>query len=217
MLHYYLDGPYLWQLAKNTGDKVWTINSAVSAGYSGAIISAVGVVTECLTITFILISLSFVSLTVTLSAAVYFGVAALLIQRFVRPRVIDASRRSQQAGMITSQVSLQALSSAKEVKLRNAAELFVSDYQRSREQAADASVSAGFFSELPRYLMEILFIVGIGLLAFGIATTGSAGESLVLSGRLRRRRQPRHDKCREADGCGQRHPLLPRTAQAPHP
>ncbi len=182
MLDYYLGGPYLWLMDKNSGDKVWIINTAVSAGYTGGLGNALGALTELLTITFILASLTIVSPVVTAAAVVYFGLAAVLIQRVVRPRVAHAARRSQQAGMVTSRLSFQALTNAKEVKLRRAGKVFVDGYRLGRRDAADASVQSAFYSELPKYVMEILFVVGIGLLTAGVAAGRDYTRSLILLG-----------------------------------
>lgn len=182
MLDHYLNGPYSWQLAHNTGDKVWAVTSAVAMGYSGGLTASLAAVTEILTITLILVSLAIVSPGVTLAALAYFGVVALLLQRVIRPRVLEASRRTTASGQLTTHVALQALTSGKEIKLRDAADVFVHDFARSRRMGARAGAGAAFLAEVPRYLLEIMFVLGIGLLAFVLALQGSSMDTLVLVG-----------------------------------
>ena len=182
MLRHYLAGPYTWQLAKNTGHKVWTVNTAVSMGYSGGLGAALGAVTEILTISFILLSLAVYAPVATLCAIFYFAVGAFLIQRFLRPRILDSSRLNREASQWTSESSLQALTSGKEIKLRDAADLFANDYHLARRQAANAYSRAGFLAEVPKYVLEIMFVLGLGLLAMAAAAQGSGTETLVLIG-----------------------------------
>lgn len=182
MLDHYLRGPYAWQLVNNTGDKIWTVTSAVSAGYSGGLSAALAAVTEVMTISLILVSMLLVSPGITLAAVLYFSIATLLIQIFVRPRVLEASRRSTESGQATSQVTLQAFSSAKEIKLRNAAHVFVRDFKSAREVGAAAGARAGYLAELPKYLIEVLFVVGIGLLAVAVTSQGNSSDALIMLG-----------------------------------
>ena len=86
ILEGYLVGPYAWHLTKNTSDKLWTVQSAVGIGFSGGIGSMLGVITEMLTITFIFVSLLFISPVATAGAIVYLGGAAFIVQRVIRPR-----------------------------------------------------------------------------------------------------------------------------------
>ena len=182
MLRHYLAGPYIWHLAKNTGHKVWTVNTAVSIGYSGGLGAALGAVTEILTISFILLSLAAYAPLATLFAIIYFAFGAFLIQRFLRPRILESSKLNRDASQWTSESSLQALTSGKEIKLRHAADLFSNDYHLARRQAADAYSRAGFLAEVPKYVLEIMFVLGLGLLAMAAASQGSGAETLVLIG-----------------------------------
>ena len=182
MLRHYLTGPYTWHLAKNTGHKVWTVNTAVSIGYSGVLAAALGAVTEILTTTFILVSLAVYAPLTTAGAVVYFALGAFIIQRFLRPRVLESSRLNRDATQRISESSLQALSSGKEVKLGNASELFVGEYEQARRQSADAYARANFLAEVPKYVLEILFVLGLGLLAFSASVQGSRSDTLVLLG-----------------------------------
>jgi ATP-binding cassette, subfamily B, bacterial PglK len=182
MLEGYLVGPYAWHLARNTSDKVWTIEYAVQIGYISGISSALGAMTEVLTISLIFVSLLIVSPVATTSALLYFGLAGLAVQRWIRPRVAAAGERAQNASRATSKITLQALGAGKEVKLRRSHDMFVDGYLSSRSEGAHARATSTLLTEMPKYLLEIVFVVGIGLLAVGVTATNSKQESLVLLG-----------------------------------
>ena len=182
ILRGYLVGPYSWHLVRNTSDKIWTIGYAVSTGFSGGITAALSLITEVLTIGLIFASLLLVSPLPTLFAGIYFGLAGLILQRLVKRRARAAGERSQFASQLASQTSLQALGAAKEVKLRRAHDRFVGEYATGQYAGAHARASAALLAEIPKYLLEIVFVIGIGLLAWGSTTLGSGQSTLVLLG-----------------------------------
>ena len=182
LLEGYLTGPYSWHLRQNTADKLWTVQGAVSMGYSGGLSAALAAISEILTITFIFGSLLVIAPAVAVSAALYFGVAALVVQRFIRPRVLEAGERTRLASQDVSRASLQPLTAVKEVKLRRAHQQFLDDFREASTRGADAGVTASILQDLPKYFLEIVFVLGVGVLAV-VATTGaSAVEGLVLLG-----------------------------------
>lgn len=182
LLEGYLTSPYSWHLRQNTADKLWTVHGAVGLGYTGGLSSALAAVAEILTITFIFGSLLALAPWVALSAAIYFGLAALIVQKFIRPRVQEAGEETRIAAQDVSRASLQPLTAVKEVKLRRAHALFVDEFRNASARGARASVSASILQDIPKYFLEIVFVLGVGVLAV-VATTGaSAVEGLVLLG-----------------------------------
>ncbi len=182
MLEQYLTGPYALHLSKNTGDKLWTMSGAVGMGYSTALSAALAIITDTLSIAVIFVSLLVISPWVTLAAAAYLGSAALIVQRVIRPRILAAGLKSVSAGQEASKASLQALTSVKEIKLRRAQRIFVDRYRVASREAVDASISAAVLGGLPNYFLEVVFIVGVAVLAVVTTTGASPGESLVLLG-----------------------------------
>lgn len=182
MLQGYLAAPYSWHLRQNTGDKIWTITGAVGTGYAGGLGAALSVLTEVLTITFIFGSLLVISPMTAIAAAVYFGLAAFIVQRLIRPRIQAAGVRSRIAAQAVSTSSLQSLTAVKEIKLRDAHAPFVDDFRVKSTEGAEASVHASILSSLPTYFLEIVFVLGIGVLAATATTGASPEEGLVLLG-----------------------------------
>lgn len=180
ILEGYLVGPYAWHLTKNTSDKLWTVQNAVSIGFSGGIGAVMGAITEMLTISFIFISLMFISPAATAGAIVYLGGAGLIVQRVIRPRILRASQRNLESSQAVAKSSLQSLTAVKEIKLRHAERPFVETFASASEKSARAGVTASLLGEIPKYFLEIVFIVGVGLLAVSVAVGNSSGDSLTL-------------------------------------
>ena len=182
MLTGYLVGPYAWHLVKNTSDKLWTVGYAVSIGYGTGITSVLGAVTEVLTITLIFTSLLFVSPVATLAAVAYFGVAGLMVQRSLRKRLAAAGASAMTASQDAAKISLQSMGAVKEIKLRRAHNLFIDDYVAAKRHETQARASQQLLNDVPKYLLEMIFVIGICLLALGVATTTGAREALVVLG-----------------------------------
>jgi ABC-type multidrug transport system fused ATPase/permease subunit len=182
LLEGYLVGPYAWHLTKNTSDKLWTVQGAVGMGYIGGISSALALITEVLTITFIFASLLLISPVATAAAIVYFGLAGLVVQQVIRPRILRASQHNLEASKAISKASLQSLTAVKEIKLRHAHAPFVDTFTKASQQGAQAGVTASLLGEIPKYFLEIVFIVGVGMLAVGAAASDSTGAGLTLLG-----------------------------------
>ena len=182
LLEGYLVGPWSWHLARNTSDKIWTIESAVAIGYSQGLASALGLFTEVFSIALIFVALLLVSVPATLAAIAYFGLAGLLILKVIRPRMVAASRLTVEASQATGRASLQSLSAAKEIKLRSAHEQFVEGYHQARTRGAKARAASAMLQELPKYILDIVFVLGIGLLAVIATSTNSTQSLLVLLG-----------------------------------
>lgn len=182
LLEGYLTSPYSWHLRQNTSDKLWTVHGAVGMGFAGGLGGALGALSEILTILFIFGSLVFLAPAVALSAAAYFGIAAFIVQRFIRPRVAAAGEKARVAAEDVSRSSLQPLTAVKEIKLRRAHDRFVQDFRNASIRGAEAGVTTNLLGELPKYFLEIVFVLGVGILAV-VATTGaSAVEGLVVLG-----------------------------------
>lgn len=182
ILEGYLVGPYAWHLVKNTSDKLWTVQGAVGVGYVGGLSAMLAFVTESLTILFIFATLTVISPVTTAAAIVYFGIAGLIVQRVIRPRILEASQRNLEAAQAVSKSSLQALTAVKEIKLRHAEEPFVETFAEASEKGARAGVTVALLNEIPKYFLEIVFVVGVGLLAVGAAAGNTSTDSLTLLG-----------------------------------
>ena len=182
LLESFLTSPYAWHLRDNTSDKLWTVTGAVSQGYVGGISAALSALSETLTITFIFASLLVISPAAALAAAAYFGIAAWVIQAVIRPRITAAGKRTREASQLMSKTSLEGLTAVKEIKLRRAHEGFVEAFRNSSRANADAQVQAGVLNQIPQYFLEIVFILGVGLLAVGAAIGAEGQQGLVLLG-----------------------------------
>ncbi|WP_370894452.1 ABC transporter ATP-binding protein [Janibacter sp. GXQ6167] len=182
LLRGYLRGPYHWHSSRSTGDKVFTVEGAVGIGFFAGLAGAMNAITEIVTIVWIVVGLLVVSWPTTVACLALFGIGSILIQRLIRPRILRASAQATEAAMATSRASLEALGTFKEIKLRHAEDHFTRAYERARRQGAHLRATASLWSELPKYLLEVMFVCAIGLIAILLASTRDPRELLVVLG-----------------------------------
>jgi ABC-type multidrug transport system fused ATPase/permease subunit len=156
------------------------IESSVNQVYSVLVTGAVAIITESLTILVMLVALAIVTGLSFLIAAVVVGALAVsmwLLSRVSR-RVGETALRATQD---TYRIVLRALGSYKEVRLRAMEDEVLADFREASDQAARAAQLAGFLGELPRHLLETLFLLALGVAVLVAAPDlPTAGATLAL-------------------------------------
>jgi ABC-type multidrug transport system fused ATPase/permease subunit len=180
LLRAYLRAPYSMHLRRNTSEFIRIIAGAVPESYNFAINGFFAFAAELITLLAVSALLLAVNPLLALTALLYLGIAAGILHWSIRRRVtsmgVDLAHHSQR----TVKSMLHALGAVKEVKLRNNPDPFVEVYKESRFGEAYARRGYAFLGELPKYLMEIVFIVGIALLAAGLFLTLAPEEALPM-------------------------------------
>ncbi len=164
LMRYYLTAPMSLHKLRGAPDLLRTMNDAVSQVYNQILVGFMSAMTEFITIVALGLTLFYVNPIPTAAIAAYFGISAFVLQRSVRRKTVKAGEQLIHAAYVTTQTSLHALGGIKEIKLRNEQEVFVAKYSEARGEAAKAVRTSTFLADLPKYVIEILFIGGIGLM-----------------------------------------------------
>jgi len=164
MLERYMTAPYWLHLQRNTASLLRTMSEAVSQTYAGVIVGSIGIVTEVATLSGVVLALLVIMPGPTLVAAAYFGVSAYVLQRWTKRRSESAGTRLMDSSSVAYQAALQALAGVKEITVRQKADHFVGSYRATREDLADTRRMVSFLGEFPRYILEIVFTIGVALM-----------------------------------------------------
>lgn len=178
LFDYYLRAPYSLHLKRGTADFVSTANDAVGQVYSLVIGGALVVLADAMTIVAITATLLFISPIPTLVAGAYLALASWMYQRWARARAVRYGTQLLAAAAATFRAATDGLGSVKLVKMRGNQDFFVARYGAARWQSADAGRRAAFVAELPKHILEILFVLGIGLIT-GLALLQGAATALT--------------------------------------
>ena len=159
------------------------INSAVTTVFGSLVGGLMGVVTAGLSVLAVLAALFMTTPVQALLAIVYFGAAAVVYSWLVRPRLAKAGELILGGSIEMTLAGMQGLHGFKEIALRHSAEHFISRFTRGMALSERGQVFGGFFGSATKYLLEILFILGVGgLLVYEFATSSpsAAVSSLAL-------------------------------------
>lgn len=168
----YLREPYTEHRKRATAEILQITGSAnaqVYGGYVGGILSIIG---EGLSIILLMGLLAAVMPLETLIAFLYFGFAAYLIQRFLKKRNVSAGYIVWTKELESSGATLTAINGFRENIIHGITERSLFNYQQARIDAVEADRRKGFYFELPKYLLEIVFIGGIAIIMGIMVVTG---------------------------------------------
>jgi len=169
-----LKAPYAVHLKRGTADMMRSVGDAVSMFYGRVVSGTLGAATELVTIFTILVAMLALMPLPTLSALAYFGVASLLFIRIIRPRVAAVGERQIKASSEAFEWFLRGFGGIKEIQLRHAQDHFVAGYRTWSLRGALAGRASNFLAELPKYLLEVLFIIGLAIVILLLTLTGSS-------------------------------------------
>lgn len=179
LLEHFLTTPYTAVSRRSTAELVRTMNDSVSQVFNFTVGGLMGVVSGGLAILAIVVGLLIVAPLPTLAVVAYFGAAAFVYNHFVKPRALRAGHRMNEATFGAWRTSLAALGGIKELHIRGTQTHFVSRYRDVSMEASDAGRVASFLGSLPKYMLEILFILAVGLIMLLAGTSGGGGSGAV--------------------------------------
>jgi ABC-type multidrug transport system fused ATPase/permease subunit len=185
LLNYFLKAPYALHVRRGTPDLLRVLNEGAGAVYTAVVLGSVAAATELITLASLTVTLLIVDPVSTVAVGAYFAVAAWALQRGMKGRVRDASVVLLDEARVANKTTLQGLGGIKEIQLRHEQDMLVSAYRASKERSARAQRTSSFLSELPKYVLEILFVAGVGLmtaLAYAKADPGEALGTVALFG-----------------------------------
>ncbi|GAB3018520.1 ABC transporter ATP-binding protein [Nocardioides flavus (ex Wang et al. 2016)] len=163
LLDYYLRAPYALHLRRSTPDLLRVLNDGVVALHGPMVLGGVAVVTEVITILVLGTVLLVVNPLGTAVLGLYFGLSAWALGHAVKRRTRQAGATIIDSALHSNKAALHALGGIKEIKLRHEGSTFVNRYQAERLRAASAMRVHTFMGELPKYVLEMLFVIGVGI------------------------------------------------------
>jgi ABC-type multidrug transport system fused ATPase/permease subunit len=180
LLTYYLRAPYALHLQRHTGELLRNMNEAVGQVYSFVVGGTLAGLGEMMSVTAVVVCLLVVQPVPTLVVMGYFGIAAWFFQRRFRGRMEAAGEVMMTSSLGIYRAATQALGGVKDIQLRGSEGYFLGRFERHRTIASEAGRSRAFLSELPKHVMEVMFIVGVGIMTVVVFAGEPSGEALSL-------------------------------------
>jgi ABC-type multidrug transport system fused ATPase/permease subunit len=180
LLDRYMRAPYWIHLERNSAEFLRTLMDSIAQAYSGFVMGAVNFLTEAVVATAIVVVLIVIQPVAAIAAGLYFFIAGFIYARLVSKRSTEAGRVLSEQSMRSLKTANQALGGVKEVKIRNSHAYFVDQYSTARYEMAKAKRLASFLTEFPKYVLEVIFITGVGLLSLVVVSRSTSQDVLGL-------------------------------------
>lgn len=173
-----MQSPYVDFRRRSTGEIYRTMTAAVGQTFNAMVSGLITMISGGLTVLAIVIALLVATPVQALLALLYFVAASLAYLRIVRPRITRAGDLMMSGSVESTIAGLQGLNGFKETKIRHSAEHFVRRFEAGITDTEQAAREGNFYSGITKYLLEILFILGIGALLAVSFSTGSAQSAV---------------------------------------
>lgn len=142
------------------------------------ILVLIQMITEIVVSAFLCVVLIVVSPTMTVFIVVIFLGMTLLLSKILKPRLNAIGRKNQEIQSRIAKWRIQSIYGLKDVKVLNREEFFVRNYYESGSIGANVARNYAVLNNLPRLLIETIFIVS--MLAFIMVYMVGGGDIKVL-------------------------------------
>ncbi|MBV7433084.1 ABC transporter ATP-binding protein/permease [Dermabacteraceae bacterium TAE3-ERU5] len=178
MMEGYMSLPWQEYRKYSTAEIIRTFRDAVDRLYGSVVGGLISLVSAVFSVISIFFALFFAIPVPTLVIMIYFSIGAGFYMRFVRPRTTGAGEMIMEASVQSYLSALHGLGAYKEITLRHTEKYFTKNYKRAAINVAEAGRVAEFYSAIPRFLLEIIFMSAVGLLLFYMFIVGDQGSAV---------------------------------------
>lgn len=182
IMRHYLASPYTEISRRSSAELMRTMNDAVGRVYGNVVNGLMQLAIQGLTMVGIAAALLISAPIPTAALIVYLGIASFLYLKVMKPKARQAGIAAAEASKAGYRAAFEALGGIKETQVRGSEEVFASRYEEASKQSVRPSQVAGFINAAPKYLVEMLFIIAVGVLLVSTVATkepGSAGGTVV--------------------------------------
>lgn len=180
MLDGYLSLPYLFHTQRSSADLIRNTYQGTTKLVQGVVMPVLSMATEILLAVSLLTTLIVLAPQAMLITTVGLTVTVLLIQRVVRPRLIDLSRETEAASGESIGAIQQALGGIRDIKLLRREDAFARVHLKARFDIARANYKSSVLSAISPLAIETSLILAI-VAVFVLTTTGDGGVERTLA------------------------------------
>lgn len=182
LLRRYLQAPYWAHREREISVIHRNLASSIGQTFGQVFLGLIGLLADLLTLAAIMVVLLVVSPLVTVFAIAVFGLLGWAIQGVLKKRHTQIGLAMAKSDLDAWTALMPGLNGFKEARLSSSAELFVNRYGRAKAERAHASRLASLVSEIPKYILEMGFVLGIASIALVLFTTGPREFALAVLG-----------------------------------
>lgn len=179
LLRRYTDEPYAVHRTRSKADIYRNVNDITGLS-SNALLNAVTIASDAVTLAGISTVLLLTSPLVTVFTVVLFAGTMVVFQRVFRRRQLRAGDEIAAATLAAWANLNPALDGFREARLSASTDRFVDGYGAARDRVAGANRMFSILSEMPKNLLQIVFILAIAGMAAILFATGAQATALTV-------------------------------------
>ncbi len=180
ILGFYLTAPYTEVSRRSSAELMRTMDTAVLQVFTLTIGGLMTGFSSLVAILAVVVALIVVAPIPTLVLVVFLGIAGAIYLRLSKLPAKNAGKVVNEASVAGYKAAFAALGALKEVNLQGSQKVFVAAFREPQLRGSRAGRTAAFLGALPRYVLEILFILAVGLVLLVAAVSGEQGSGGVL-------------------------------------
>ncbi len=182
LLSLYLDSSYKEHKKRELSKVHTNLVTAISQSYGQTIFSFLSFMTGILTVILMFAVILVISPEVAIFAILLFAGVGYLIPAILRKKLSKISQKLTDADYLAWYSSMPALSAFREMRLFGVADNFVDKYDNAAQLRARANREQTVINELPKNIIEIVFVLSIAALATYMFATRSQAEAVATMG-----------------------------------
>lgn len=180
LLRRYATAHYINHRMRSKSEMTNMVIGAVPAAFDLVLSSYLVLVVDLIAVTMMLGLLVVLSPLAAIAALVIFGGFAVLMSRVLKPWSLKYAHRAFELDRDAIGALNPAIEGFRETRLFQREDLFTERFRRSKMEVADLSRFQQILNELPRYLLEVVMILGILLVAVLLFWTSDAATAFSL-------------------------------------
>lgn len=149
--------------------------SRFAYGYVGLVLS---IVIESITIVAMAVTLLLIMPGATVGAVIYFGLTTFLVYRLSKRRVEDLAKKSLEVGLRLNTTVMSSVYGFREARLHGLTGPSVRTFERDKTTGTYYGRVMGFFMELPKYVLDLVFFFGVAILVAIVFSTNTPQKGL---------------------------------------
>lgn len=181
LMRRYVLAPYGAHRARSSSEIYRNINEATTQAAS-VLLSQVTLATDVVTLAALVVVLAWTSPLATTMAAVVFGTIVFGVQQVLRRRQVALGEELATAALQAWHALMPGIEGFRETRLTASSDLFVGRFREARLRGSRAQQQMSILSDIPRYMLEIAFIVAIAGIAMVLSLTGAGSQVLPVLG-----------------------------------
>lgn len=180
MLRWYMGAPYVAHRRRSRGRIMQVLSGAVPAAFNGVLLGYITVVVYGFTVLLLAVTLLVAAPLASLAAIIIFGGASLLLSQVLRPRSLRNGQGILGLETESWRILNPAIDGFRDARLFLREAHFTDRYEVNRHGVAGLSRWRALYSELPKYLLEIVMVLGIFCVAVILFATNEEATAFGL-------------------------------------